>query len=62
MANALRLALDLNHSVYHCTYLALASQNKVRLVTADRRMARRLTEAQAAPLTELAIMTMGQSV
>jgi len=37
-----RLAIDLDHPVYDCVYLALAMQEDYRVVTADRRFAKRL--------------------
>ena len=36
----LRVAIELCHPVYDCTYLALAVANDVRVVTADRRFVR----------------------
>ncbi len=36
-ASAARLALDLDHPVYDCFYLALAVQEQLPVVTADRR-------------------------
>jgi predicted nucleic acid-binding protein len=36
---AIRLALTHHHSVYHCLYLAVATERKERFVTADRRLA-----------------------
>ena len=38
-ADALRLALALDHAVYHCVYLALAHRIGATVVTADRRFA-----------------------
>lgn len=38
LAPAFELALLLNHGVYDCLYLALASQLSLPLVTADRKM------------------------
>ena len=35
---AIRLALELNHPVYDCVYLALASREGIPLVTADERL------------------------
>ena len=37
VASAARLALDLDHPVYDCFYLALALQEQHPVVTADRR-------------------------
>ncbi|MDJ0896790.1 MAG: type II toxin-antitoxin system VapC family toxin [Alphaproteobacteria bacterium] len=36
-ASASRLAVDLNHPVYDCFYLALAVQEQYRVVTSDQR-------------------------
>ena len=47
MASALRLALDLDHAAYDCTYLALALERDVRFVTADVRFARLVTRSGA---------------
>lgn len=41
-ARALELALELDHPVYDCVYLALALERDARLVTADRRFVRSL--------------------
>jgi predicted nucleic acid-binding protein len=38
--DATRLAIELEHPVYDCLYLALAMRQDARLVTADRRLAR----------------------
>jgi predicted nucleic acid-binding protein len=40
MPVAMRLALDLGHPAYDCTYLALALERGLPMVTADRRFAR----------------------
>jgi predicted nucleic acid-binding protein len=39
---AIGLALDLDHPVYDCFYLALAEAERVLFVTADRRLEQRL--------------------
>lgn len=36
---ALRLALDLRHSIYDCFYIALAQRERAELATADEKMA-----------------------
>jgi predicted nucleic acid-binding protein len=41
-ARAIELALDLDHPVYDCFYLALAEAERAVLVTADRRLEDRL--------------------
>ena len=41
-SRAVELALDLDHPVYDCFYLALAAAEKAELVTADRRLNGRL--------------------
>ena len=38
--DAVRLSLDLNHSVYDCVYLALANRINATMITADTRFAR----------------------
>ncbi len=45
-AEALALALDLDHPVYDCVYLALAIARDLPLVTADRRL---IAAAQGRP-------------
>jgi predicted nucleic acid-binding protein len=45
VSKAVEIALDLNHPVYDCFYLALAEAEKVGLVTADRRLESRLRNA-----------------
>lgn len=37
-APAIKLALELNHPVYDCVYLALASREAIPFVTADERL------------------------
>ncbi|BCP54096.1 hypothetical protein K32_27130 [Kaistia sp. 32K] len=39
LEDALRLAVSANHPVYDCVYLALASQSRTSLLTADRKLA-----------------------
>lgn len=41
-SQAFALARQLDHPVYDCLYLALAESEKASLVTADRRLARKL--------------------
>jgi predicted nucleic acid-binding protein len=48
IADALTLADHLDHPVYDCLYLALAARRQVELVTADRRLVRRV---QADPVS-----------
>jgi predicted nucleic acid-binding protein len=36
---ATRIAIDVNHKIYDCLYLALAIERREPLATADRRMA-----------------------
>lgn len=43
-ARALELALDLDHPVYDCIYLALAERRGLPLVTADARLQARLAK------------------
>jgi predicted nucleic acid-binding protein len=43
---AMRMALDLNHAIYDCFYLAAALRTDTKLVTADRRL---LAKAAAHP-------------
>ena len=45
-ADALRLALALDHAVYDCVYLALAHRIGATVVTADRRFANVLASAE----------------
>ena len=46
LPSALRLALDLRHSIYDCLYLALAIREDCAMVTADRKF-RQLALAQS---------------
>lgn len=39
---AFEIAVDMNHSIYDCLYLACAEREKVQMVTADRRFAGKL--------------------
>jgi predicted nucleic acid-binding protein len=51
---AMRMALDLNHAIYECFYLAAALLKDTRLVTADRQL---VAKAAAHPyLANRAIM------
>jgi predicted nucleic acid-binding protein len=42
MADALKIALTYDHSVYDCFYVALAIQSKSEMITADERLANAL--------------------
>ncbi len=54
LADALRLSAALDHPVYDCLYLALASRDSVPLVTADRRFADSAwRDARVGPLIRL---------
>lgn len=44
MAAAARLAIDLDHPVYDCMYLALAIQEQRPVITADRRFSNALRD------------------
>ena len=46
--SALRLAVNLKHSVYDCLYLALAEREGLPLVTADAELAKSVRKAGAA--------------
>ncbi len=43
-AEALRLAIELDHPAYDCIYLALALARDSRFITADERLVRKLTQ------------------
>jgi predicted nucleic acid-binding protein len=45
-SDAVAAALELNHPVYNCFYLALAWERAVPLVTADRRLLTRIADTQ----------------
>ncbi|MBX9992266.1 type II toxin-antitoxin system VapC family toxin [Phreatobacter oligotrophus] len=45
MKSAFTIALDLDHPVYDCLYLALAAARDCRLVTADARLLARLVKS-----------------
>lgn len=47
---ALQMALQLNHSVYDCFYLACAEIENAILVTADRRLCQTIQDTESAPL------------
>lgn len=50
---ALELALHLGHPAYDCFYLALAERERAPLLTADKRLARRLAGTALAHPVEL---------
>jgi predicted nucleic acid-binding protein len=50
-AAALALGLALRHSFYDCLYLALAQRERVRLVTADKRLHDKVERSPFAGLT-----------
>lgn len=43
-AEALRLAIELDHPAYDCIFLALALARDARFITADERLVRKLTQ------------------
>jgi len=49
---AMALALELDHPVYDCFYLALAELERNSMVTADQRLLARLSGSKLAPLAE----------
>lgn len=52
--NALRIAVQLDHPVYDCVYLALAVETGLQLLTADQRLFRAASRDEAfEPLVEL---------
>jgi predicted nucleic acid-binding protein len=50
---ALRLAIELDHPVYDCLYLALAEANEDRLLTADAKLARIVAGTEHAARVEM---------
>lgn len=50
VARALQIAVDLNHPIYDCIYLAMAERENDHLCTADVRFARKIADTIYAPL------------
>ena len=48
MARALQLAIECDHAVYDCVYLAVAEALDSELITADVKFARKLASTPAA--------------
>lgn len=44
---ALRLAAALNHAAYDCFYIALADREKCPLITADKKLVKKLEDVEA---------------
>ena len=59
MADALQLAVELNHPAYDCTYLALAIAQGCPFVTADERLAR-VVQARGAGSAASAVLPLMQ--
>lgn len=53
MHDALRIALALDHSVYDCTYLALAIRQEIPFVTADQKL---ITKVRASTLADRPVL------
>ena len=51
MPRAAEIAVELDHPIYDCVYLALAEHRAVRLITADRRFLKALAGSVFEPLT-----------
>ncbi len=51
-SRAMMLALELDHPVYDCFYLALAESEQSAMLTADRRLLARLSRSNLAALAE----------
>ena len=51
-SRAMMLALELDHPVYDCFYLALAESEQSAMLTADRRLLARLSRSDLAALAE----------
>jgi predicted nucleic acid-binding protein len=47
---AIEISLETGASVYDCLYVALASRERCRLVTADRRLIDKMSQTRHAPL------------
>lgn len=54
LESATRLAITLEHPAYDCVYLALASMQNWRFVTADDRLLRKLREGSTSPFASIA--------
>ncbi|HET8612850.1 MAG TPA: type II toxin-antitoxin system VapC family toxin [Sphingomonas sp.] len=52
LARALEIALELDHPIYDCIYLALAEDRGDRLVSADRRFLAKVGQSSFASLVE----------
>jgi predicted nucleic acid-binding protein len=52
LAAALRLAIELDHAAYDCTYLALAELRRIPFVTADLTLLRKLRAHKPRPGAE----------
>jgi len=52
---ATRLAVELNHPAYDCTYLVLAEANRCRFATADDRLVRKLHQAEPERFGEMVL-------
>ncbi|MFN3389291.1 MAG: type II toxin-antitoxin system VapC family toxin [Allosphingosinicella sp.] len=50
---ALEIGLELEHPVYDCLFLALARRTEAKLLTIDRRLARRCAGTRYEPLVKL---------
>ena len=59
---ATEFALALDHPAYDCINLALAVSRKLTLVTADRRLTRKLAQVKKGPLRGLAAPLAGASI
>jgi predicted nucleic acid-binding protein len=57
---AARIAIELDHPAYDCVYLALASANDLKFVTADESFARKVRQMRRAPLRNF-VMTLSEA-
>ena len=60
MDRSIEIAIQIDHAVYDCIYLALARQNDWQFVTADQRLIRKLKESRDSRLRlhfEIALRT-----